>query len=287
MIRDMAKGLNFPEEATAFLGECFDKITALEDGNDQLALAMDAFFASKDYASILNRLAEQTGIHRYSVDMVFLLLCADSLHDIYYIKELPEELFHNTMMDLKCKLLECKALHGIWGTFVTDWLQGYFHLKRYALGRLQYNTIEFPYEDYKGILKKGDRVLSCHIPSGAPLLIEDVLDSLKQAYAFYPDELRDGVLPITCHSWLLYAPHYEVFPEHSNLRKFYDLFTVIDNEATEGSNLDRIFNVTETDDYSTLAETTTLQKRFKKYLMDGNVMGEGFGILLFDGEKIL
>ncbi len=287
MIRDIARRLDFPKEAIAFLGECFDKITALENGNDQLALAMDAFFGDKDYAVILNSLAEQTGYHHYSVDMVFLLLCADSLHDIYYIKELPDELFWGTMMDLKCKLMECKAWHDIWGTTVIAWLRGYFLLERYAFGRLQYDTIEFPYDDYKGVLKKGDTVWTCHIPSSGSLLIEDVLDSFKKAHAFYKDELRNGILPIACCSWLVYTPHYDVFPENSNLRKFYDLFDIIDNEAGAGSNLCRIFNVVETDDYSTLPENTSLQKRFKKFLMDGNVMGEGFGMILFDGETIL
>ncbi len=287
MIKDIARRLDFPEEATAFLGECFDKMTALEDGDDRLALAMDAYFGDKDYAEILNSLAEQTGYHHYSVDMVFLLMCAEALHDIYYIKELPDEMFWDAMSDLRCKVVECKAWYDIWGTCTIQWLRGYFHMERFGFGRLNYDTIEFPYDDYKGVLKKGDTVWTCHVPSKGPLLVEDVLESFKRAHAFYKDELKNGILPIACRSWLSYTPHYDVFPENSNLRKFYDLFDIIDNEEGAGSNICRIFNVLETDDYSTLPENTTLQKRFKKFLMEGNIMGEGFGMVLFDGEKIL
>ena len=32
---------------------------------------------------------------------------------------------------------------------------------------------------------------------------------------------------MVCHSWLIYPPHGELFPAGSNMRKFYELFTIV------------------------------------------------------------
>ena len=67
------------------------------------------------------------------------------------------------------------------------------------------------------------------------------------------------------------------------------LFDIIDKKADE-NNKDfwRIFNM----DYqkgilNKIPQDTTLRRRFKEYFDKGNTMGSGYGILLFDGEKIL
>lgn len=287
MIREIAERLTFPKEAIEVMGEVYDIVTSNEEGNDTLALAMDAFFGNKEYDPLLDQLTEMAGCHRYTMDMMFLLVCSDALHDIFYIREISDEIFWDTMMDLKYKLMECKNLYDIWGTMTIGWLQGYFFCERFKLGRLQYDIKEFQYDDYKGVLKKGDPVWTCHIPSCGPLLIEDVMESFKMAYEFYKDELKDGILPIVCLSWLVYTPHYNIYPPTSNLRKFYELFDIIGSVENKNGNIWRIFNIEEPDDYSTLPENTCLQRCMKQFLMDGNVMGEGYGVALFDGEKII
>ena len=40
------------------------------------------------------------------------------------------------------------------------------------------------------------------------------------------------------------------------------------------------------EDIDVLPQKTSLQRGFAKYLEDGNMAGRGFGICLFDGEKI-
>lgn len=110
------------------------------------------------------------------------------------------------------------------------------------------------------------------------------MESLKKAYAFY--QPKDGILKVVCRSWLLYPPHYEVFPDGGNLRAFYDLFTILRaREDPESKDLWRIFG--QNADLSDLPDNSTLCQRFKKYLAEGNYMGNGYGILLFDGEKVL
>jgi hypothetical protein len=182
--------------------------------------------------------------------------------------------------------MECKTVKGVWGTFVGWWYHEFFRLARFGLGRLQYEKVPFRCEEYHGI-KKGDIVFNCHIPSSGPLLREEVIDSLKKAHAFYRDELKDGIFILVCSSWLLYPPMYEVFPENGNLRKFYELFVVIEAKEVETElSLWRIFGVEQTP-IKDLPENSSLQRRLKQHLLQGGTMGSGYGVLLFDGEKIL
>ena len=88
---------------------------------------------------------------------------------------------------------------------------------------------------------------------------------------------------------MIYPKHKEIYGENSNLRKFYELFDIIDAvENQSNHNFWRIFNV----DYSpetldSAPEDTSLQRGFEAYIKQGNCMGTGKGVLLFDGEKII
>ena len=73
------------------------------------------------------------------------------------------------------------------------------------------------------------------------------------------------------------------------MRKFYELFDVVESEVQEDNeDFWRVFNR----EYSPeildqVPADTTLRHRFLEFLRTGRIMGNGYGILLFDGEKIL
>ena len=75
-------------------------------------------------------------------------------------------------------------------------------------------------------MKKGAPVINCHIPSSGPLLPEQVEDSFRQAYQFFGFAQKGETMPLVCESWLLYPPHYELFPESGNMRRFFEHFEV-------------------------------------------------------------
>ena len=84
---------------------------------------------------------------------------------------------------------------------------------------------------------------------------------------------------------MLYPPHYTVFPEGSNLRRFYDRFTILSQKETDlHANLWRVFHTTETN-ISRLTATNSLQRNLLSYLQAGNRMGTGLGVILYDPEK--
>ncbi len=284
MIATIGRKLGFPDEAVLSLSADFEKMMAVPGAAQRLMLATDDLFLAEgeNYAAVVREVAEQSGVHKYAADMVFALWCAHPLRYIYRQKGWDEEIFWKSMEDLRYKLMECKSVKGVWGSFVAYWFRGFFIGDRHGLGRLQYEPRElrYSYGDYK----EGDLVYNCHIPSAGPLTPELVMDSLKKAYAFY--QPKDGILKVVCNSWMLYPPMYEVYPEGSNLRAFMELFTILNTkEDPENKNLWRIFGSEK--ELQKLPEGSSLQRRLKTFLLEGNNMGHGYGILLFDGEKVL
>ena len=291
MIAALCEKLHFPAEAAAYLTNAWKELQQIPQGETLLQAAEDKLYAADapGYAAELKKLYEKTELHPYTVDMLFYLRALKPLRAKYAEKGLPEELYWAAAEDLRYKLMECRATYGIWGTFV-HWFDRFYLLTRFALGRLQFETISFPGEDIPGLLSKGDPVLNCHIPSGSPLKKEAVLDSLRQAYAFFPELRRNGVLPVTCGSWLLYEPFRELYPEGSNLRAFYDLFRVgISYPRGNETDFNRVFgcNWTPELDLDTVPQETALQKNIIAYLKSGGSFGVGQGMLLFDGEKVI
>ncbi|MCI9627363.1 MAG: DUF5596 domain-containing protein [Clostridia bacterium] len=287
MIKTFGEKTGFPPEAIGFLEEQFCILQQKEMMNSLYA-AMDNFFCETDekYLDVLREIAEKTGIHRMTVDMIFLILCTKPLFYLYRQKGLGEELFWDTMCDLKYKLMECKAVYNVWGTFVTRWFRRFYLCERFKLGRLQYETVAFGCAAYRDVLKEGDTVYNCHIPSSGALTPDAVMDSLRRAHEFYKPE--GGVLPVVCYSWLLYPPYQDVFPADSNMAAFAQMFDVIESKSSPNQeDFWRIFHCKPTNDLQKLPHDTTLQRNFIAYLQRGNDMGTGLGVLLFDGKHIL
>ena len=290
-IVEVCQGVGFPDDAVTHLERCYNTIIQAHAEKLQ-QLSEEWLNPNADWQKCLWRISQiskEIDVSLNSARMVFLLYCAVPLRQEYKKRGLPEPLYWETLQDLRYKLRECYTLHGEWGTFVPDWYRRFYTCERFALGRLQYEPIEFPGEDYKKVLKQGDRVYSCHIPSSGALREKDVFESLKRAYNFYRAELKDGILPVVCHSWLLYQPLEEVFAESPNILKFRQLFDVLHNDEDKNNgDFWRVFYQNySVENLQSLLATTKLQKRLKAYLLEGKTLGEGWGILLFDGEKVI
>ena len=67
-----------------------------------------------------------------------------------------------------------------------------------------------------------------------------------------------------------------------------DDFEMVEWEEEEGfHNGWRVFGKDSDLPLEQLPEKTSLQKAYKKWLVDGNKAGHGYGIIVFDGEKIV
>ena len=288
MIVKSATLLGFPSDAISYLSEQYAVICSDPECEDILNRAAGLFMDSdsNEYKLLTDRVAERSGISRYTVDMLMLLLTVEPTHKRYVSNGISDRVFIDTMSDLRHKLIECKDVYNCWGTFVGWWFRYHTSLRLFTLGRLQFEPIEFPFDGYKGIINKGDRVYNCHIPSGGSLDEAAVLDSFKLAYEFFGAK---DILPIYCSSWLIYPKTAALYRNGSNLKSFYEMYDIIgEREDTRLCNFWRVFNTPYSRDaLENAPEDNSLRRDFKKYLLGGGSMGDGQGIILFDGEKIV
>lgn len=294
-ISKLMEELDFPPEARQTLS-CSAK--ELEKSAADKVQAAKDFFYQNDFpwketqAQFLIPASQETRIHQNTVDLLFLLECCKPLRKLYQDKGYSDARFLETMSDLRCKLLESWDVYGVWGTFVGFWYPIFFQLKLHKLGRLEYETAAYdrdtPYEKHGIRLKKGSPVKSIHIPSSGPLPEQACLDSYRQAYAFYKDELEGGLLICVCHSWLLHPSTRAILPTASNTVRFLSDFDIIEVEDTDAfDDKWRVFGSAHEQSVTQLPEDTSMRKAYKDYLLRGGKTGHGYGVLIFDGEKLL
>ncbi len=234
---------------------------------------------------------ESEDLHKYTINALLVIECMPFLLEKYREKGVSEEIFINSMKDLKYKLDEAKKVYGVFGVEPIGWYEGFLDMRRFAFGRLQFNVDEFEEDDttIKGYtVKKGDFVLACHIPSCGPLKPEMCVDSFNKAYEFFKDEVSGGILPVTCHSWLLYPPHKAVFGDNSNTGDFIKNFEIIKTHKTDTfDNAWRVFGMHFDGDVNKLPKETSMQKGFAEYIKQGGSFGAGLGVILLDGKNVL
>ncbi len=285
--------IGFPAPAIGF----FESIRARLDEEDvKILTAWRELYISDESQNeptekAIRQWAEDRGINPLSALMFFLLFCALELEKKYAAARLPRTMFIDIMHDLTCKLIECRKLHHVWGTFVFGWFQWHYTLKRFALGRFQYERVSFGEESYEkhGVsVKNGDTVINFHIPSSGPIPYEVRLDSYRRAYEFFKVP-EGGRLVLVCSSWLLNPESRQLYPEGSNLLDFMNDFDILHGSAEDGkfSNAWRVFYCDFDGDASKLPRDTTFQRNVADWLAKGKGIGHGYGVIVFDGEKIL
>lgn len=240
---------------------------------------------------VLTRMAETAGIEPYSIHMLFVLLCAPQLPLIYRKHGLDESYAMQLLDDIRCKLTECENTKQVIGISTLEWFYPFFTLRRFPLGRFQYDLVDWELEqDYHFgdiHIQKGNRVYKIHIPSSGRMTREKRLESYREAHAFFGCRKGEPIV-LFCRTWLLYDGYRACYPEGSNLRDFQDDFDMVQNFETDCfSDAWRIFNRDYDGDTSVLPCETTLQRNFIDYIENGGKFGIGSGVIIFDGEHIL
>lgn len=286
---------HFPPEGKLSLLESFDALKAGCEGDLDGAVKFyyDNHFDTKTTQPLVDHMAERSGLSPYTVWMLLLMNAAQRCKEDFSATGISEEIFFDTFSDLRCKALECKAIHDVWGTFVAFWYPIFYSLDLLKLGRLEYENSPYPqdtpYTFGNITIKKGDPVKNIHIPSsGEPFNTQARIDSYRRAYEFYKDELNGGPLICVCHSWLLYPPYKALLSPQSNTLSFMEDFHIISQDDEKGfGDAWRLFGKEANKPMADWPEDTSMRRAYKDYFLSGGTSGEGFGVLIFDGEKII
>lgn len=293
-LESFVQEFDYPKDDAAFLLSAYDKIASDASARAIWESLIEAYGESLeiDYRDALakaEKAGESVGVHPYTAGLLLYICFSKHLKTVYRERGISERIYHDSMLDLRYKLKECKLVKHIVGSFVAWWFAGFFKLRLFALGRLQFETVTYRGEDYekKGrILKNGDRVINVHIPrSEKPLTKEATDDSYAQAAAFFAHAVTGETTAFVCDSWLLLEDTLEVFPKHTNTYRFIHEYDVVRSEySREGSYGDawRLFNMDYSGNIEDYPENTCMCRAYKDYLRRGGRMGSGFGILIYE-----
>ncbi len=285
---DFFKEFEYEDGDVQKLLRAYDTITENKSADKLFGEAMSAYEAdiAMDYqAEIFKRtrkISEITGVHDYTVELLVFMCMTKHLKAVYSERGIDLQIFKDSVLDLKWKLEECKAVKGICGSFVSPWFCGFFDLTRFALGRLQFEIIT-TWQDYEknGVKLERDksRVINVHIPrTGTPLDKESCDKAYAQAREFFKEQVGENC-PFVCYSWLLYPENKNILPPHTNTYRFMSEYDIIGWEVNNGDDLWRLFD-TEEKNPDRLPADTSMRRCYIKHLKNGGRVGCGFGVKL-------
>ncbi len=294
-IKSFCLEYDYPEEAIKSLLADFDAIKKTEyyplfKAYVDMYNDDDPSFSFPKALKAMEIVANGTGISEYAIKFLLHVCMAQHCRELYDQAGIPLKIYHDSMLDLKWKLMECKKNFNVWGSFVASWFNRFFELSRFALGRLQFedDPAQETYEKNGVKLNYGDWVLNVHIPSSGKLSVEDCMESFRIASEFFADRFPDGIIKFRCSSWLLAPIHDKYLPPESGIRKFADMFDVTKvTPKPEGNDLWRIFNKEYNGSTEGFPAETSLQRAYLKLLSDGNVPESGLGFILMKDGKII
>ena len=288
-LQEFMESYDYPCDAINTLLAAYDVLGKHADFQELLAIYEKDRFC--DYAAMLAKckeIAVDTGIHTYTVEFLMFMCFSRKLRETYRENGLPDAMWRQSMLDLKCKMMVCKSVKNIWGMFVAWWYDGFFRMERFGMGRLEFELFDFPLESYEKdgkALRKGDKVINCHIAkTGEPLAPEMLDDAFAQAAVFFKDAFQGKPLPFFCESWLIYSKMDDLLPAKSNIRSFKERFDVIHDhlyDKGDYSEMWRLFDMDYTGDLDDFPGDSSLRRAYKQYLKDGGQVGEGYGVFFY------
>ena len=287
-LTQICKELEFPREAADTMIEAWEAIASCPEAFElwQQWIKNYEIDCHMDYKAALadaDQAARLAGVHKYTAELLLFLCLTKRLKVYYQAAGIEEEIWHDSCMDLHWKLMECKKVYGIWGSFVAFWFPGFFELRLFALGRLQFELIDFPksYEKTGRKIPEGvTKAINVHIPSCGKLNMDECRASYKKAAQFFADAFPGDIVVFYCWSWLLFEPQRSFLNADSGIVKFMNDFDIY-RTGEQNGDLWRIFDREYDGDPASLPENTSLQRAYKNWLKSGKSAGFGEGIFEF------
>ena len=279
------KNYGYEQEDIDVLLATFDKIFQNEKAKEYFEEAVMLYEKSIDcdYGQIIDladKAAKEAYVYEYTAEILVFMCLTKKLKEYYIEKGVDLSIYDNTVQDIRYQMNDCKATRNILGVIYIHWCIGFMKMERFAIGRFQYEIIKFGtnYSKDGKEINAEHKVLNLHIPgSGEPLNEELALKSFEMAKEFYKG-LIDEPMAVKCSSWLLYPEHEQMLSHESNIYRFMQLFDIIDYGIKKNNgDLYRIFG-TEEKRVEYLPENTSLQRAYKKHLLNGGKTGYGVGV---------
>lgn len=284
-LEDFFVCFDYNKDDAAFLINTYDKIAANGETITLFKEAISIYEESIncDYQKIIelaDKIAEELYLREYTVELLVLICLTKKAKQVYRQRNIDEKIYYDTMLDLRYKLDECKLVKGVIGTFVSSWFSHIFKLEIFALGRLQFEVVNFGenYQKNGYKLTPESKVINIHIPRTlTPLYEQSCEEAIEQAKEFFADKF-DGVFPFVCYSWLLYYENEQILPHHTNIYKFFARFDIFKTDIKKDNN--EIWRLFDTDERNPdrLPANTSVRRAYIEHLKKGGKTGDSYGV---------
>jgi len=287
-IQEFCRQYHFPDEAFSALAAGWETLQGNENANKVFLAQIDVYKNDMnfDYHPVfdaLHALQETTGVHMYTIDLLFLIKLMPLLKAHYMEKAYPMECYEGFANNLRSYLIDCKNHFDVWGTSIGWWLVAFFKLKCFTIGRHQYKPKVF--KETKGSeafpLPAGQPYLDIHVPPEGPLTPELCQASYKAAADFFRKYFGYTDVIVTAATWLLSPDLEDMLPPHSNILSWAHDYTLLEvHEDKDYHTMHYYFNLsTLPEDFNDLPENSSLQRAVKAHLLAGKTLKTGFGAL--------
>lgn len=279
-LEDFLKKIGVPACSRENILHIYDCITITEEKckriDEIISQYKDIDF---DYTKVINDFADfalPRLRNKCEVDCLCICLLSKQLEVLYKKYGYSEELFVETMSDIRYKIAECELVEKLSGIFCSSWYEDFFKLKTFSLGRLQFQLVDNCY-DIPGY-SKDYKMIAVHVPrSGEKLDPDKVDESIKRAKIFFKEKFGINEPVFVVHSWLLWSGNEKFISSESNIIKFAKRFTIIKTDlTTDYSDLWRIFD-RKIDRVKFLSEETSLTKGYKELIKKHKPVGQSIG----------
>lgn len=279
----------YNDDDAQFLLSAYDSISKREDTRSLWDEAIriyekDSNCNFANIISIAQSVAQLLHMHTYTAELLIFICLSKHLKELYIEREIDLEIFHNSMLDLKYKLDECKVIKGVVGTFVSAWFGRFFNLERVGLGRLQFEVDpfgrQFNSDGYH--FTPESKVINVHIPRTSTHLTPESCDSaFAMAKEYFKDQIG-GKCAFVCRSWMLYSENDDILPKDSNVRRFMSRFTIL--SSSKDPNLSDLWRLFDTDEKNIhlLPTDTRMRRAYVEHLKKGGSLGKGYGIYVYE-----
>lgn len=153
-----------------------------------------------------------------------------------------------------------------------------------CMGNCTDRSLEYPKSEWHLLLKKGDPILSVHIPNKGALTKEACEESYGRACEVFGNCYPEfGYKAFHCHSWMLDPRLGEFLSESSNILAFQKKYARYAGETMGKDVLNFVFKM-QSGEYKDLPEDTSLQRALKKLYLDGKYIYEYEGVFVYRSE---
>lgn len=211
--------------------------------------------------------------------LAYLYMC-EALQVKYDEKGISRDILLDTLSDIVRWCNTWSELEGELYLGEIGWLSRSMKFYLFKIGRLQY-CIHSVTEDFtKFGMKLGESFIGVHIPPTGPLKIEEVKASLDMAREFFAKYFPDMKYSyFSCLSWLLDDTLKEFLPENSNILKFAELFSIVDNAPSDAI-LHYVFDINTTRENIAYRQcSSSFAQKVKSAIQDGKVFYQPRGLI--------